>query len=113
MVGTVGLGVVGVVLGLAAVPQISPVLLIAAVLAFYVTATGVAVVLHAEAGSGGSRRVASYVTASDFGSAAGPNLGWLLLQLGGQLSGPLCAPPPSPGCCAWWSPTLRCGSHCL
>jgi uncharacterized membrane protein len=69
------------------VPQISPVLLIAAVLAFYVTATGVAVVLHAEAGSGGSRRVASYVTASDFGSAAGPNLGWLLLQLGGTEGG--------------------------
>jgi MFS family permease len=70
------------VLGLAATPQISPALMIGAVLAFYVTATGVAVVLQAEAGSGGSRRVASYVTASDFGSAAGPNLGWLLLQLG-------------------------------
>ncbi|MFP6588980.1 MAG: MFS transporter [Candidatus Latescibacterota bacterium] len=85
--GTVYFVAGALVLGLAAVPQISPVLLIAAVLAFYVTATGVAVVLHAEAGSGGSRRVASYVTASDFGSAAGPNLGWLLLQLGGTEGG--------------------------
>jgi len=72
-----------VVLAIAAAPDLPPSLMIVAVLAFYVTATGVAVVLQAEAGHGGSRMVASYVTASDFGSAAGPNIGWLVLQLGG------------------------------
>lgn len=66
----------------ASLPQLPVSLLVVAVLAFYGTATGVAVVLQAEAGSGGSRRVASYVTASDLGSAAGPNLGWLVLQAG-------------------------------
>ncbi|MDA0336327.1 MAG: MFS transporter [bacterium] len=71
------------VLAVAAAPQLPPAFMIAAILAFYVTATGVAVVLQAEAGNGGSRAVASYVTASDFGSAAGPNLGWLVLQIGG------------------------------
>jgi hypothetical protein len=81
--GTVYFSAGAVVLGLAAAPQIPAELMVLAVLAFYVTATGVAVVLQAEAGSGGSRNVASYVTASDFGSAAGPNLGWLVLQLGG------------------------------
>jgi MFS family permease len=75
------------VLALAAAPQVPTSVMVLAILAFYVTATGVAVVLQAEAGSGGSRRVASYVTASDFGSAAGPNLGWLLLQLGGAEGG--------------------------
>lgn len=57
--------------------------LIVGILAFYVTATGVSVVLQAEAGSGGSRRVASYVTANDVGSAVGPNLGWLAFGWGG------------------------------
>lgn len=71
-----------VVLLVAAAPQLPPVWMIPAVITFYVTATGVAVVLQAEAGSGGSRRVASYVTASDLGSAVGPNLGWLVLQWG-------------------------------
>jgi MFS family permease len=72
-----------IVLAIASAPQLPPLLMIVAVLAFYVTATGVAVVLQAEAGHGGSRTVASYVTASDLGSAVGPNLGWLILQLGG------------------------------
>lgn len=67
---------------IAAMPSSSPWVLVAAVLAFYLCATGVAVVLHAEAGSGGARSVAAYVTASDLGSAVGPNLGWLILQMG-------------------------------
>ena len=71
------------VLAMAAAPHTPTELMIGAVLAFYCAATGVSVVLQAEAGSGGSRRVASYVTASDLGSAVGPNLGWLVLQLGG------------------------------
>jgi MFS family permease len=72
----------GAVVLAAAIPWPSAGLLIAAVLAFYLCATGVGVVLHAEAGAGGARTVASYVTASDLGSAVGPNLGWLVLQAG-------------------------------
>lgn len=69
------------VLAVAALPSVSSGSMIAAVLLFYLCATGVAVTLNAEAGIGGPRAVASYVTASDFGSAVGPNLGWLALQL--------------------------------
>ncbi|MEE2657092.1 MAG: MFS transporter [Candidatus Latescibacterota bacterium] len=53
-----------------------------AVLLFYACATGVGVTLQAEAGRGGGRAVAVFVTASDLGSAVGPNAGWLLLQVG-------------------------------
>ena len=50
--------------------------LVVMVLLFYLCATGVSVVLSAQAGSRGALAVASYVTASDLGSAVGPNLGW-------------------------------------
>ncbi|MFH1568687.1 MAG: MFS transporter [Gemmatimonadota bacterium] len=54
----------------------------ALVFLFYAAATGVNVTLTAQAGLRGSRAVAAYVTASDLGSAVGPNLGWLAPQLG-------------------------------
>lgn len=54
----------------------------ALVFVFYVAATGVNVSLTAQAGLLGPRAVAAYVTASDLGSAAGPNLGWLAPQIG-------------------------------
>jgi hypothetical protein len=56
-----------------------PVALVMGVLLFYINATGVAISLSSEAGSRGSKSLASYVTASDCGSAAGPILGCLVL----------------------------------
>ena len=53
---------------------------IVSVLLFFVCGVGATVVLMAEAGSRGSRAVASYATASDLGSAVGPILGWSLQQ---------------------------------
>ncbi len=50
--------------------------LIGAVLVLFVCGVGATVALTAEAGSRGPRSVASYSTASDFGSAVGPILGW-------------------------------------
>ena len=68
-------------LGLAAVvPGTVPLVLL--VLLFFVCATGVTVTLVAEAGLGGPRSVASCVTASDLGAAAGPLLGWAAPQWG-------------------------------
>ncbi|MBT4136992.1 MAG: MFS transporter [Candidatus Latescibacteria bacterium] len=60
------------------------ILLVVCVLAFFACGVGLTVVMIAESGMRGSRSVATYVTASDFGSAAGPMLGWLTLQM--QLS---------------------------
>ncbi len=57
------------------------VLLVLMVLLFFVCGVGATVVMLSEAGMGGSRAVASYVTASDMGSATGPMLGWMTLQL--------------------------------
>lgn len=70
------------VLAVAALPSVSSLGMIAAVLVFHLCATGEAVSLQAEAGSRGPRAVAAYATACDLGSAVGPNLGWLALQLG-------------------------------
>lgn len=55
--------------------------LIPAIIFYFACATGATVALVAEAGSRGPRVVASYVTASDFGSFAGPILGWSMPQL--------------------------------
>ncbi len=57
-----------------------PVALIGSVLVFFICGVGSTVALTAEAGSRGPRSVASYATASDFGSAVGPILGWSTLQ---------------------------------
>ncbi len=54
--------------------------LIVVVLAFFLCAVGVTVVLMAEAGSQGPKAVASYVTAADVGSAIGPIIGWSAAQ---------------------------------
>lgn len=54
--------------------------LIVVVLAFFLCAVGVNIVLMAEAGSQGPKAVASYVTASDVGSAIGPIIGWSAAQ---------------------------------
>ena len=54
--------------------------LVGGILLFYVCATGVGVTLSAQAGLRGPQAVASYVTASDLGSAIGPNLGWAAFQ---------------------------------
>lgn len=56
-------------------------LMILAIILYFVCATGATVALVAEAGVRGPRAVASYVTASDFGSFAGPILGWSMPQL--------------------------------
>ncbi len=55
--------------------------LVVLVLLFFVCGVGATVVMVSEAGLRGARAVASYVTASDMGSAAGPMLGWMTLQL--------------------------------
>lgn len=55
--------------------------LVICVLVFFACGVGVSVVLVSEAGLRGSRSVASYVTASDFGSATGPMLGWMTQQV--------------------------------
>jgi len=54
--------------------------LVLAILLYFVCATGATVALVAEAGVRGPRAVASYVTASDFGSFTGPILGWSIPQ---------------------------------
>ena len=56
-------------------------MMILAIILYFVCATGATVALVAEAGVRGPRAVASYVTASDFGSFAGPILGWSMPQL--------------------------------
>lgn len=58
-----------------------PEALIGAVLAFFVCGVGATVALTAESGSRGPRTVASFATASDFGSAVGPILGWSTQQV--------------------------------
>lgn len=55
--------------------------LVVLVLLFFACGVGATVVMVSEAGLRGARAVASYVTASDMGSAAGPMLGWMTLQL--------------------------------
>ncbi|MDA0746709.1 MAG: MFS transporter [bacterium] len=54
--------------------------MIVMVLLFFICGVGATVVMFSEAGTRGPRAVATYVTASDFGSAAGPMLGWTTLQ---------------------------------
>lgn len=53
----------------------------AGVVAFFLCGVGATVVMTAESGLRGSRAVAGYVTASDFGSAIGPMLGWMTQQM--------------------------------
>lgn len=50
----------------------------ASVLLFFFCAAGAGVVISAEAGSRGSRAVASYATAADAGACAGPLLAWTM-----------------------------------
>ena len=76
----------GGVLGSVALVEAAAVLLVL-VLVFYLCAAGVTVTLAAEAGSRGTRSVASYVTAGDLGAATGPMLGWLALQWSIQTEG--------------------------
>ena len=59
-------------------------LLVLCVIVFFLCGVGVTVVMTTEAGMRGSRSVAGYVTASDFGAATGPMLGWMTQQV--QLS---------------------------
>ena len=54
--------------------------LVLGILLYFVCATGAWVTLVAEAGVRGPRAVAAFVTASDFGSFAGPLIGWLMPQ---------------------------------
>lgn len=61
---------------------VGPYQIAALVFIFYIAATGVNVSLTAQAGLLGPKAVAAYVTASDLGSAVGPNLGWLAPQIG-------------------------------
>ena len=56
--------------------------LILSTLAFFVCATTLQVMVAAEAGSRGPGAVATYATAWDTGSAAGPLAGWIMLQAG-------------------------------
>lgn len=56
--------------------------LLGAVLAYFACATGASVALTAQAGVGGGRGVARYVTALDLGAAVGPMLGWVGPQWG-------------------------------
>lgn len=53
----------------------------ACVVAFFLCGVGATVVMTAESGLRGPRAVAGYVTASDFGSAIGPMLGWMPQQM--------------------------------
>lgn len=66
-------------LALAGIEGILP-LRIGCVLLFFVCATGSNVALVAEAGTRGSRTVASYVTAVDLGACLGPIVGWMMPQ---------------------------------
>ncbi len=61
--------------------------LVLSILLFYACAAGVGIVLQSLAGAAGPRQIARYVTASDLGSAVGPNLGWLVLQAGVAVHG--------------------------
>ena len=72
LVGTLALTV-------AAVEGLLP-LRIGCVLVFFICATGSNVALVAEAGTRGSRAVASYVTAVDLGACLGPIVGWMMPQ---------------------------------
>lgn len=56
-------------------------LLVVCVLAFFACGVGLTVVMISESGMRGARSVASYMTASDFGSATGPMLGWMTQQV--------------------------------
>jgi MFS family permease len=58
-----------------------PLTMVLLVLVFFACGVGATVTMVAEAGTRGSRAVAAYVTASDTGSAVGPMLGWMTLQL--------------------------------
>lgn len=60
------------------------ILLMVCVLIFFMCGVGLTAVMIAESGMRGARSVATYVTASDLGSASGPVLGWMTLQM--QLS---------------------------
>ena len=78
--GLVFFGAGAIALGLAALSS-GLVWLGGTVVLFFLCATGVGVVLTAEAGVRGSRAVASYATASDAGACIGPVLAWSMPEL--------------------------------
>jgi hypothetical protein len=75
LLGALALGLAGLSSGLAGV--------LAGVPLLFFCGTFLGVLLTARAGMLGSRAVAAYVTAQDFGSALGPIIGWSIAQGGG------------------------------
>jgi hypothetical protein len=70
----------GVALLLASTGPILP-LFVAAILAFFATGTALQAGVAGTASKLGSGAYARYVTASDFGAASGPLLGWIVVAL--------------------------------
>jgi MFS family permease len=58
----------------------TPVLLVGLIFVFFIVSTALMTLLSAQAGQSGSRSVASYVTATDFGMAIGPLIAWSIAQ---------------------------------
>jgi predicted MFS family arabinose efflux permease len=79
--GAAGLYIIGaaLLLGAAAAPGILAMSVL--VVAFYVCATCVQVLLASIAGRRGSRAFARYASAADFGAATGPLLGWAVFEV--------------------------------
>jgi len=76
--GAFALGTVSLVVAATSPPVI---VLIAAVVAFFVSGTALGAALVGFAGRQGSRALARYATASDLGAATGPLIGWIALGL--------------------------------
>jgi len=58
----------------------TPALLFFLIFAFFIGSSTLMTLLSAQAGQGGSRSVASYVTATDFGMSVGPLIAWGIAQ---------------------------------
>jgi len=78
--GTYAFFLVGAVVLLLATLVSNTVVLIVLVLVFFVCTTALVLTLAAAAGMRGARAVASFVTATDIGSATGPLVGWTILH---------------------------------
>ena len=80
--------VVGAFALTAAVASVSPGAIAVAVVAFFVTATGLHAGIAGSVARRGSKRFSRYVTMNDFGAATGPALGWWLMDvIGGPTVG--------------------------
>lgn len=66
---------------LAASSMSQPALLVVCVVVFFLCGVGITVVMTAESSLRGSRTMAGYMTASDFGAATGPMIGWMTQQV--------------------------------